>query len=247
MSSDAPAHVTEVSDLPDIMPLDSLTIDFPGVVLTSNDENRDWYVTVEKYLMDISDECKKYCALHTSSSKRFNTYHDIVTISLILLPLSVSMLSLFSAVTSTKMTTGDGAFNILIGAIGLLGTSCGALNKVMRYSDKSSLHRISGNKYIQLHGSIVEQLYIPKSIRHNGILFSRWCSRTFFKIQKLTPFPSNFHIEKSSTNKITSEETQQPQEVVLDVDDAPNEQFTDYMTKRAMQQQFKFMADSNAV
>ena len=75
------------AQLPDALLLNNIQTEFPeNIDEISTNECNDWYIDLEKYIFDISDQCKRYNAIHSEMSIRYNSYHEYVTILLIMTP-----------------------------------------------------------------------------------------------------------------------------------------------------------------
>ena len=166
--------------------------------LASTNRRNDWFIGLEKYIMDISDECRRYYTINSEISTYYRTLHDVLTLSIIFLPFLTSVLALVPIATKPS-TVPLSISDIIIGILGLIGTLIGTLNKLTRYSDKSKIHRVAGNKYMKLNSTITEQLFLPVDVRYNGLEFERWCRQTFFHIKELTPYPNRRFIRGGIT------------------------------------------------
>ncbi len=168
-----------------------------------------WYPDLERYVETISDECARYSTKHADASKIYNRRYQIVTIGLIIIPL----LSGFMAF----LPLGELFLKISSGLFSLIQAALAGLNKTMRFSEQSFIHRKASDKYSDLNSSISEQLLFPYAMRENGVLFARWGRRQFYKLRALTPYPdkkiskqmqaltSDDSIAKPSTQPTTDE------------------------------------------
>jgi len=176
-----------VVNLPDPSSLKNLVTEYPidanfdPNAFYADEQFNGWFPLLEKYVDTIMDECQRYVTLHEDASKLYNTRYQIITISLIIIPLLSGFVT-FLNLSSTLTRIANGIF-------ALLGVALGSFNKVMKFSELSSIHRISRDKYMKLNGTIAEQLFLPMLKRYNGVLFERWCRNTFFSIKELAPYP----------------------------------------------------------
>jgi hypothetical protein len=145
-----------------------------------------WFPSIENYVESVMDECQKYSYMHAEANKVYNRRYQVITISLIILPL------LSGAIVLTTFAEK----NLVMGIIALLGVAVGSLNKVMEFSEKSYIHRISSDQFMKLQGSIAEQLMLPLDRRYNGVEFQRWCRITFFTIKEHSPYPDKRKIKR---------------------------------------------------
>lgn len=176
-----------ITALPNPSLLENLETDF---VEDPNDINlqryqdeklNSWYPDLDEYVNGISEECIRHSTMHAETSKLYNKRHQIVTISVILVSFLTTTLALFPIPAEiVKVSVG------FLGAVGIL---VGSLNKVMKFQEKSLIHRLSSDKYMTLNSTIVEQFLLPPKVRFNGVLFERWCRRQFFTLKRLAPYP----------------------------------------------------------
>lgn len=190
--STPPATEEYVSYLPTPQSIESLVTDFPEELAVNikpkylDTENNAWYPLVTMFISTLSDECIRHSSMHAESSKLYNKYYQIITIALIIIPLFSGLISLLPL----GGTVGNYIKNIGQGVIALILTALGGLNKLMKYSEKSQLHRLASNKYMKLNGQISEQLSLPVDKRENGIVFEKWCRGIFFSIKEIAPYPN---------------------------------------------------------
>jgi len=187
-AASAEGGAAAIGNLPDPMAsLRSLGTDYPLPqdfdvnAFYKDDETNGWYPLLEKYVETIMDECEKYSAKHEESSKLYNRRYQYITIFLIIIPLLIGIIALLPLPSVLK--------NIIQGILGLIGTALGSFNKVMKFQERASLHRLSRDKFMKLNGTIAEQLFLPDSKRFNGVMFERWARTVFFTVKELAPYP----------------------------------------------------------
>lgn len=178
-----------LSDLPNPSTLENLITEFPEELIGQLDEryvdtsgSNAWYPFLEKFVSTLSNECLRHSSMHADSSKLYNKYYQYITLSLIFVPLLSGVITL--------MPFGGTVMKIIQGTLALILTALGALNKMMKFSEKSHLHRLASNKYMKLNGQISEQLFLPMDKRYNGIQFERFCRQVFFSIKEFAPYPN---------------------------------------------------------
>lgn len=184
-----------MSTLPNPATLKQLATEFP----VSADFNADeyyidpkyngWYPILEKYVDTIRDECQKYSSMHAEASKLYNRRYQWITILLIIIP--------FISGTVAYLPLPQTLIKIAVGILALVGIALGAFNKAMLFGERSHIHRIASDKFMQLNGTIAEQVFLPFDKRYNGVKFERWCRITFFTIKELAPYPDKRKVKKA--------------------------------------------------
>ena len=114
--------------------------------------------------------------MHAETSKLYNRRYQIITILVILIPFLIAVIVLFPFGTAVN--------KILLGILSAVGILVGSLNKVMKFSEKSHIHRVASDQYMTLNSEIVEQLLLPVKVRFNGVALERWCRKKFFVSKK---------------------------------------------------------------
>jgi hypothetical protein len=176
-----------ISNLPNPTAIETLVTEFPTELGNKIDpkyvdsQTNAWYPLLEKFVSTLSDECLRHSSMHAESSKLYNKRFQYITLSLIIVPLISGFLALVPLSSLIN--------KIFQGVLALILTALGAINKMMKFSEKSHLHRLASNKYMKLNGQIAEQLFLPIDKRYNGIYFERWCRGIFFSIKEFAPYP----------------------------------------------------------
>ena len=192
-----------IATLPDPAILKNLATEYPVPEGFNADEYyadtkyNGWYPILENYVDTIRDECQTYSSMHAEASKLYNKRYQLITISLIVIPL----LSGIVAYLPLPQTLAK----VVIGILALIGVALGAFNKAMLFGETSYIHRIASDKFMKLNGTIAEQVFLPFDKRYNGVKFERWCRITFFSIKELAPYP-----EKKRGKRIVSPTTTRP-------------------------------------
>jgi hypothetical protein len=193
---------------PNLSAIEALTTDFPETMkpeglyaMYDDPKNNAWYMDLQGYVGTISDECLRHSAMHADTSRLNNQRHQVITILIILVPLFAGLIALLPFALATK--------NIVQGFLAFIGTVLGGLNKLMKFDAQSQEHRLSSDKYMNLNSSIVEQLLLPYERRYNGVLFERWCRKSFFTIKSISPYPDK-KITKRIQKAMTPSRKEEP-------------------------------------
>lgn len=173
---------------------------FDAAAYYADDRYNGWYPLLEKFVDTMMDECDRYSSLHEDASKLYNKRYQIITISLIMIP--------FLSGAITIIPLGQTIKNIFQGILALVGVALGSFNKVMKFSERSHIHRIARDKFMKLNGTIAEQLLLPFEKRYNGVLFERWCRGSFHTMKEMAPYPERRRSKKITQIPLT--EQQQP-------------------------------------
>lgn len=145
------------------------------------DDNNGWTPEVENYLRGLSRQCVRYSILHGETSNAFAKQDQWISNLIILLPILMILIGVHPTDTSLK--------SIILGVIATTGALLGTLNKLNRFGQKSIVQKSSGRKYMELNGTIMDQLILDLNKRYNGVKFLRWCRKTFYLTRSVTPFP----------------------------------------------------------
>ena len=192
-----------IISLPDPTTLRNITTEYPtdasfdAAAFYADERHNGWYPLLENFVDTMMDECDRYSSLHEDASKLYNQRFQIITISLIAIP--------FLSGAITIIPLGQVIKNVFQGILALIGVALGSFNKVMKFSERSHIHRIARDKFMKLSGTINEQLLLPFDKRYNGVLFEKWCRNSFFTVKEMAPYPER----KRSSRK---NNTQQPQQ-----------------------------------
>lgn len=159
-------------------PVDS---DFDPKSFYRDDVTNGWYPLVRKYVDTIMDECENLSAQHERASQVNDRRFQIITFSLIIVPLIIGFVTYIPFPQTLK--------NIFQGLLSLIAVALGAFNKFMKFAENAYLHKISRDKFMKLNGKICGQTLLPLDKRHNGVIFQRWAEDTFFTIKEMSLYP----------------------------------------------------------
>ena len=200
------SHVTTSANTAQgLLPFELLVTEYPrredeaDADKYKNSGTNGWFPRLENYVRSIGDECSLFATKHADASKAYNMYYQLITLSIIIIPLLSGFFTL--------LPLSEVMLRILTGASQLVLSAIGGLNKTMQFSEQAHIHRKASDKYADLHSSVNEQLLFPYNIRDNGVLFARWGRLQFFKLRALTPFPDRKrHRHRDIENNIPEEE-----------------------------------------